>query len=144
MSPFVLLLACLAVWVPSGTAVASLPERGSVIRPDTVRPERHSREARKPMILPGSRLDTHFRTLPTQPASVDKVAPVWLKAKANGSSLYVIDGKPATASQLKNLHQSDVLSVEVLNGAKAANLYGSNARQGLVIITTKAGMNSKN
>ncbi|MFD2572522.1 hypothetical protein ACFSUS_17925 [Spirosoma soli] len=104
-----------------------------------------SRQASTPMIVPGTRLDTNFRTLPAQSPNVRRVAPAWLRAKAsNSSSLYVVDGKVATAAQLRKLKQADAASVEVLEGTKAMNLYGKNARNGMVIITTKAALQPKN
>lgn len=111
---------------------------------DTIQPKRRTPpiggQAPAPMIMPGTRLDKRFNTFPAQPAAVGKAAPAWLRAKATGTPLYVIDGKPATVPQLSGLHQTQVASVTVLNGQKAASLYGKNARQGMVIITTKAGL----
>jgi hypothetical protein len=92
------------------------------------------------MTIPGTRLDTHYHTLPVQGPDVAKAAPAWLKAKTNGSTaFYVVDGKAATVGQLRKLKQSEVASVNFLEGNKAASLYGKNARNGMIIITTKAG-----
>ncbi len=55
--------------------------------------------------------------------------------------MYVIDGKSATAAQLKAIRQLDVASVNVLDGDRATALYGKNARDGLVIITTRKAVN---
>lgn len=96
------------------------------------------------MILPGTRLDPRFRTIPAQDPAVAKAAPAWLRAKTKGTPMYMIDGHGATAAQLRRLGQKQVASVNVLDGAKAAKLYGPNARNGMVIITTKAGLSPKN
>lgn len=90
------------------------------------------------MIMPGTRLDTNFRTIPAQSPAVGKAAPAWLRSKATGSPMYVINGKVATVAQLKALRQTDVASVRVLDGSRAVTLYGKNARNGMVIVTTKA------
>ena len=96
-----------------------------------------SRLAPPPMIMPGTRLDTNFNALPAQSQTVGKAAPTWLRAKAAGSPVYVINGKAATAEQLRALRQADVASIQVLSGDKAKQLYGKNARNGLVMVTTK-------
>jgi hypothetical protein len=99
-----------------------------------------SRQAPPPMIMPGTRLDTNFNTLPAQSLAVSKAAPAWLRAKATGLPMYVVDGKSATAAQLKALRQRDVASIQVLDGGRAKQLYGKNARNGMVLITTKKGV----
>ncbi len=91
------------------------------------------------MILPGTRLDTNFQALPAQHPAVGKAVPAWLRAKAGGSPVYVLNGNVATVAQIKALRQPDVVSIHVLAGSRAAALYGKNARNGLVIITTKNG-----
>jgi TonB-dependent SusC/RagA subfamily outer membrane receptor len=96
-----------------------------------------TRQASSPLIMPGIQLDTAFSTLPAQNPAVNKAAPAWLRAKASGLPMYIIDGKPATASQLRAIRQMDIASLNVLDGGRATALYGKNARNGLVIITTK-------
>lgn len=93
-----------------------------------------------PMIMPGVRLDTSISALPPQRLSVSKAAPAWLKARTGGNPMYIIDGKPAGEQQLRRLRPDEVASVNVLDGQKASLLYGHNARRGLVMITTKAGL----
>ena len=51
--------------------------------------------------------------------------------------LYIIDGKIATADDIKNLNSADVISIDVLKDASATTLYGSKASNGVIIITTK-------
>ena len=100
-----------------------------------------SRLAPPPMIMPGTRLDTNFNALPVQPPTIGKAAPAWLRAKASKNMLYVVNGKSATAAQLKALRQRDVASVHVLDGGRAKQLYGKNAHHGVVLVTTKKGLN---
>lgn len=129
-----ILLSSYASFCQAVTPIDTLPKRPS----KSTRPG--SRLAPAPMTLPGTRLDTHYRTLPAQGADVAKAAPAWLKAKAKGTvAFYIVDGKAATATQLKKLKQKEVASVHFLEGDKAASLYGKNARNGMVIVTTKAG-----
>lgn len=99
-----------------------------------------SRLAPPPMIMPGTRLDTNFNALPAQSPAVGQAAPAWLRAKAVGLPMYVVDGKVATAAQLRALHQRDVASIHRLDGSRAKQLYGKNARNGLVLVTTKKGI----
>lgn len=57
-----------------------------------------------------------------------------------GSSqpLYVVDGVPIQGS-LSDLNPSDIESMNVLKGPNAAALYGSEAQNGVIVITTKGG-----
>lgn len=73
----------------------------------------------------------------------------------DNSPLYVIDGVPmnnATGSQggglygafdggdaISNINSEDIQSVQILQGASAAALYGSQAANGVILITTKQG-----
>ena len=52
--------------------------------------------------------------------------------------LYVIDGVP-TLGAPENLDPDDFASIDVMKGANAAALYGSDAQNGAIIITTKKG-----
>lgn len=117
-------------------------------KPDTL-PARESGQAKQtsrlppaPMIMPGTRLDTNFRAISAQSPTVGRAAPAWLRAKATGTPMYVVNGKVATAPQMRALRQTDVVSVNVLEGSRAAMLYGKNARGGMVIITTRKGLAS--
>jgi hypothetical protein len=139
------LLALLSFLLVTGYATAS---PGSIIQSDTLpspgaekKGSSSTRMAPAPMIMPGVRLDTAFNALPVQNPTVGKAAPAWLRAKFSGSPMYVVDGKSATAAQLKTMRQADVASVKVLDGSRAAALYGKNARSGMVIITTRKAAN---
>lgn len=77
----------------------------------------------------------------------------------NNQPLYVIDGVPmnnANGEQagtlyqafdggdaISNLNPDDIESMNILKGASAAALYGSQAANGVVLITTKSGKNGK-
>jgi len=57
----------------------------------------------------------------------------------DNSALIVIDGAIASSGALDDLNPNDIESVNVLKGATAAALYGSNASNGALLITTKSG-----
>ncbi|GGE94934.1 SusC/RagA family TonB-linked outer membrane protein [Hymenobacter cavernae] len=57
----------------------------------------------------------------------------------NNEALVVIDGVISTNDVLVALNPDDIASISVLKGANAAALYGSQASNGALIITTKKG-----
>jgi TonB-linked SusC/RagA family outer membrane protein len=60
----------------------------------------------------------------------------------NNEALIVVDGIISTNDVLVALNPDDIASVSVLKGANAAALYGSQASNGALIITTKKGNNT--
>jgi TonB-linked SusC/RagA family outer membrane protein len=60
----------------------------------------------------------------------------------NNEALIVVDGIISTNDVLVALNPDDIASVSVLKGANAAALYGSQASNGALIITTKKGSNT--
>lgn len=66
---------------------------------------------------------------------------------ASSDPLYVIDGMPigvgggisAGRDALNFLNPNDIETITVLKGGEAASIYGANAANGVIIITTKAG-----
>ncbi|MFT6019722.1 MAG: TonB-linked SusC/RagA family outer membrane protein, partial [Saprospiraceae bacterium] len=82
------------------------------------------------------------------------------KSTTNGQPLYVIDGIPMTNSNtgdqsgvfggsvdggdgISNINSEDIESMSILKGASAAALYGSQAANGVILITTKKGVAGK-
>lgn len=57
----------------------------------------------------------------------------------NNQALVVIDNVIVPSEILGNLNPNDIASIQVLNGAGAAALYGSDASNGALIVTTKSG-----
>lgn len=53
--------------------------------------------------------------------------------------LYVIDGVSTRSQSLNSLNPNDIESIQVLKDAAAASIYGAQASNGVVIITTKRG-----
>ncbi|HEX5555830.1 MAG TPA: SusC/RagA family TonB-linked outer membrane protein [Chitinophagaceae bacterium] len=58
---------------------------------------------------------------------------------ADNQALIVLDGVPVRSDLLSSINPNDVASVTVLKGASAAALYGVDATNGVLIITTKRG-----
>ncbi|MDR2652634.1 MAG: SusC/RagA family TonB-linked outer membrane protein [Prevotellaceae bacterium] len=58
-------------------------------------------------------------------------------------ALIVIDNSVASSAILNNINPEDVENIQVLNGASGATLYGSEASNGVIIVTTKKGTKGK-
>lgn len=59
---------------------------------------------------------------------------------ASNDPLYVVDGVPYDGT-LSSISSQDIASITVLKDAAAASLYGSRAANGVIMITTKQGVN---
>ena len=57
----------------------------------------------------------------------------------NNQALLVLDGVVVALSQLNSINPNDIESVNILKGANAAALYGSDASNGVIIVSTKRG-----
>lgn len=108
-------------------------------QPDTTSPNTRKHTKRQ-AIFPGFRLDTNFRSLLEPDPSVYAVVPAWLRSKKTGQPVYIIDGKVATAAQMKSLTRSNVSSVNRIEGKTAEPMYGKVAQHGIVAITTKSAL----
>ncbi|HEY3370503.1 MAG TPA: SusC/RagA family TonB-linked outer membrane protein [Prolixibacteraceae bacterium] len=62
---------------------------------------------------------------------------------ATNQALVVLDGVPVSATYLNSINPNDIENVNVLKGASAAALYGNDASNGVLIITTKRGEKGK-
>jgi TonB-linked SusC/RagA family outer membrane protein len=60
----------------------------------------------------------------------------------NNQALLVLDGVIVPLSQLNSINPNDIDNVNILKGANAAALYGSDASNGVMIVSTKRGSNS--
>lgn len=56
----------------------------------------------------------------------------------NNEPLLVVDGIPVDISYLAQINSADIASVNILKGATASALYGSDAANGVMIVTTRA------
>ncbi len=61
----------------------------------------------------------------------------------NNSALIVIDGSISTQGAFDDLNPLDIANISVLKGATAAALYGSNASNGALLVTTKTGTSNQ-
>ncbi|MFV0248650.1 MAG: SusC/RagA family TonB-linked outer membrane protein, partial [Tenacibaculum sp.] len=57
----------------------------------------------------------------------------------NNQALIVVDGFPSERGVLDRINSNDIESMSILKGANASALYGSDAANGVVVITTKKG-----
>lgn len=62
-----------------------------------------------------------------------------ISIRGNGKPLYVIDGFISTEQQYFSLNKSDVKSLTILKDAASTAVYGMNAGNGVVLVTTKQG-----
>ncbi len=62
---------------------------------------------------------------------------------ASNQALIVLDGVPVSADYLNSVNPNDIENVNILKGASAAALYGNDASNGVVIVTTKRGEKGK-
>jgi TonB-linked SusC/RagA family outer membrane protein len=58
---------------------------------------------------------------------------------ASNQALVVLDGVPVSASYLNSINPNDIANINVLKGASAAALYGNDASNGVLVVTTKRG-----
>jgi TonB-linked SusC/RagA family outer membrane protein len=59
--------------------------------------------------------------------------------KGNNNALIVLDGVPVPGATISSINPNDIADVTVLKGAGSAALYGSEASNGAILITTKRG-----
>ncbi len=72
---------------------------------------------------------------PTQGSLLEETGTFW---QAN-QALVVLDGVPVSASYLNSINPNDIGNVNVLKGASASALYGNDASNGVLVVTTKRG-----
>lgn len=61
----------------------------------------------------------------------------------NNQALLVLDGIPVNLSYLSTLNPNDIESMNILKGGNAAALFGSEAANGVIVVTTKSGSKDK-
>ena len=62
----------------------------------------------------------------------------------NNSPMLLLDGIPTSLNFLSSINPQDIQDVNVLKGASAAGIYGSDAINGVIVVTTKRGGNKGN
>jgi len=63
--------------------------------------------------------------------------------EGNNNALIVLDGVPMPSALLSSINPNDIADINILKGAGAAAIYGSEASNGAVLITTKKGAGNK-
>ena len=58
---------------------------------------------------------------------------------ASNQALVILDGVPVTANYLNSINPNDIENVQVLKGAGASAIYGNDASNGVMVVTTKKG-----
>ncbi|MEM8763181.1 MAG: VIT domain-containing protein [Bacteroidota bacterium] len=61
---------------------------------------------------------------------------------SDSNPLYIIDGVPANSNSMQEIKPEDIEGIQVLKSMSASALYGSRGANGVVIITTKKGLES--
>ena len=62
---------------------------------------------------------------------------------ASNQALIVLDGVPVSATYLNSINPNDIANVNILKGASASALYGNDASNGVLVITTRKGSGDK-
>lgn len=57
----------------------------------------------------------------------------------NNNPMLLLDGVPFPLRYLSSINPNDVQSVDILKGSSAAGVYGPDARNGVIVVTTKKG-----
>nr|WP_299215021.1 VIT domain-containing protein [uncultured Allomuricauda sp.] len=60
----------------------------------------------------------------------------------DSNPLYIVDGVPVTGNPIQEIKPEDIEGIQVLKALSASALYGSRATNGVIIITTKQGLES--
>jgi len=76
-----------------------------------------------------------------QPGSTPTVRIRGIGTVNNADPLYIVDGVPI--NDITNINMNDAQSVQVLKDASATAIYGSRGANGVVLVTTKVGSESK-
>ncbi len=63
---------------------------------------------------------------------------------ASNEPLVIVDGLPSDISVLNSINMNDVKSFEILKDASATAIYGAQGANGVILISTKRGVNNQN
>ena len=61
----------------------------------------------------------------------------------SSAPLYIIDGFPTESSMAASLNSADIESIDILKDASATAIYGARGANGVIVITTKQGVEGK-
>ncbi|MGK0291614.1 MAG: bla regulator protein BlaR1, partial [bacterium] len=74
----------------------------------------------------------------TKPKNSKNEPIIKIKGASINNPLYIIDGKKTSAKKADKINPDDIESIDVLKGEHAIEKYGEKAKNGVVIITSKA------
>lgn len=86
--------------------------------------------------MQGQTPGVNISTTSGQPGSSMKVSIRGMGTTGNSSPLYLIDG---VSGDINTLNPADIESIDVLKDAASAAIYGAQAANGVVLVTTKSG-----
>ena len=69
--------------------------------------------------------------------SKPKSTSINIKSSTGNKPLFIVDGEKKSKTSFDQINAGDIESMEILKGEKAIKLYGEEAKNGVVIITTK-------
>ena len=90
--------------------------------------------------MQGQTAGVNIQSTSGQPGSSMKVQIRGLGTVGNSSPLYLIDG---IGGDISTLNPADIESIDILKDAASAAIYGAQAANGVVLITTKSGKEGK-
>lgn len=90
--------------------------------------------------MQGQTPGVNITTTSGQPGSSLKVSIRGLGTTGNSAPLYLIDG---VGGDISTLNPADIESIDVLKDAASAAIYGAQAANGVVLVTTKSGREGK-
>lgn len=82
--------------------------------------------------------EINFQMAVSDTSSATKTKNVQANELTNGNPLYVVDGKKHSNTSAYTLTPDKIASITVYKGMKAVSLYGEEAKDGVVVIVTKA------
>lgn len=90
--------------------------------------------------MQGQTPGVNIASISGQPGSELKVSIRGLGTVGNAEPLYLIDG---VRGDISNLNPADIESIDILKDAASAAIYGAQAANGVVLVTTKSGKEGK-
>ncbi|PTX18091.1 TonB-linked SusC/RagA family outer membrane protein [Pontibacter mucosus] len=85
-------------------------------------------------------------TVIQRPGDVGSVGSITVRGRTNLGSpgpMIIIDGIPASDTELAALNPNDIENMSVLKDASAASIYGSRAANGVIVVSTRTGKNTE-
>ncbi|HWH52805.1 MAG TPA: SusC/RagA family TonB-linked outer membrane protein [Gemmatimonadaceae bacterium] len=128
--------------VELGNAISTLGDVGKAVEQTTITDPADLLTAKAPgvIVLPGSTLGgaPNVRIRGVSSISLSN-APIWVVDGVRYAAGETNSGTDTPFSLLNSLNPEDIEDIEIVKGPSAATLYGTDAANGVVVITTKKG-----